>query len=77
MMQPIKRVNMVVDVGRKPATNSNSLRGGYLVHREVRKRDLLFTINLSVPFNFGSCPHITLLLKKKVKKFLKNLDHFL
>ena len=63
IMQPIKRVDMVINLGRKFGTNSNCLRGGYLVHKEVRKRDLLFTINLSVPLNFGSCIHIPPLLK--------------
>lgn len=36
-MQPIKRVDMVVNVGSKFAINSNCLRGGDLGHREERK----------------------------------------
>lgn len=36
-MQPIKRVDMVVNVGSKFAINSNCLKGGDLGHREERK----------------------------------------
>lgn len=36
-MQPIKREDMVVNLGRKLPINSNCLKGGDLGHREVRK----------------------------------------
>lgn len=36
-MQPIKRVDMVVNVGSKYAINSNCLRGGDLGNWEERK----------------------------------------